>query len=243
LIESNIISQQNKWHSNSLQGCIYAAYIIRQDTSTSGSGVNCFRESLSTELIIKIKNEIDSSIEDETTTSLRIILPSITTKENLIEFVSLIKNHTNWLVSDSEIWNGNRLVKMRIPMKQKDENEKEIVAWVLGFGPFTFFPKTRQSPFFEIIVPVKTKYFFKDKHNRFSLTKQSENSIDRGTSSDDAHLADVYIAGITDDEKRDKQMWENSRKRKSMLLTEHGSVEFNDSNAKAKITFSIVVDE
>ena len=226
-----------------MQGCIYAAYIIKQDTNSSGCGIHCFREQLSTELIIKVKNEIDNSIESEATTFLRIILPSIQTKDNLIEFVSLIKNHTNWLVSDSEIWNGNRLVKIRIPMNKKDENKKEIVSWVLGFGPFVFFPKTRQSPFFEIIVPVKTKYFFKDKHNRFSLTKQSENSIDRGTSSDDAHLADVYINNITDDEKRDKQMWENSRKRKSMILTEHGSVEFNDSNAKAKITFSIVEDD
>ena len=131
-------------------------------------------------------------------------------------------------------------MKIRVSLQEKDETGQNIYSWALGFGNFSFFPKTRRSPYFEISLLVKSKYYLQRVFDKHSLTQHTPESIDRGTTPFDAHLADLYIKNVTDNNKRDKSFWNASRKQKKILLTNNNK--FDDTDAKAKITFSYPSD-
>ncbi len=232
-------SQQDNWHGKSKQGCIFAAFLISQDPEESNVRKLCYSENLNETLLIKMHDEVIKAIADTDVFAIRFLLPQLTTKEHLQEFIELAKSHTTWEIEDSEVYNDLRLVKCRVPFPgQVDDKQNQIVSWALGFGPFVFYPDTRQSPHFEFMLPVKSKQFLKDRFKKFSLTQHAKESHDRGGEPHEAHLADIYIPTVTDNVARDNQMWESSQNRKQELLTKGGNIPYDDHAAKAKITFS-----
>lgn len=249
-----IIQKQIEWHGRSSQGCIFAAYLFKKDPPESKVKRNCFDREINKDLIDEVFSLIKKSINDPDTYVLSIIFPRINTKKQLIDLISLFKEYTDWQIDDSDLWKDHKLVKVRVPLNQKDSNDKEIYSWMLGFAPLEFLPLTRQAPFFEIILPTKSKYFLKEKFGKYSFTQHFSDSQDRGGSTDEAHLADIYIKDVTDNTIRDKQMWDNTSNyvdevgnvnygRKYKVLTDSGRLDFDDTNAKAKITFSYPINE
>ncbi len=236
-----IIAEQSAWHAKTLQGCIFAAYLFQKLPKESNIHRISLNEPISKDLILKISELITEHINRIDSFLISIILPQIIKKEHLIEFIELSQQNTSWVIDNSELWGDLKLVKIRVPLNEKNEKGEMIFAWMLGFGKLDFFPKTRQSPYFEIIVPTKSKYFYKNNFNKYSLTQHTPGSKDRGVKDIEAHLADVYIKGITDDDYMDNSLWDSTSKRKYKILTESGTLPFNDTNAKAKITFSYPV--
>jgi len=80
------------------------------------------------------------------------------------------------------------------------END-EVLAWVMGFGPHESFAKTRQSPYTEIVIPVKPKP--DDTYHRHNNDKSS------------AHVADQHIDL---DEKVMDRLWDNTYKKTRKVL-------------------------
>ena len=237
MIIESVIAEQQKWHGLSMQGCIFAGHLFKNLPESSKIHSKCFLENISQELIENIELLITDLIKDENAFLVSIILPAVKTKADLLTLIDLCKKNTDWTIEDEEIWENKRLIKIRVSLGENDESGSEIFSWMLGFGNFSFFPPTRQSPYFEIMLPLKSKYFFKKTFNKFSLNQHFEESIDRGTATKDAHLADVFIEKVTDNLKRDELLWNQSKSRKKKLLTTENK-EYNDTNAKAKITFS-----
>jgi hypothetical protein len=172
---------------------------------------------------------------------LSFILPSITHLDDLLRFIEFSKSETDWKVLDNDVYDGKRIVRIRVPMDEVDTNGNKTHAWMLGFGPFNFFPLTRQSPYFQIMLITKSKSFFKETYNKYSLTQHLQNAKDRGGDVYDAHLADIYIKTVTDNAEMDANLWGNSSKRKWQLLRKGGQE--HDANAKAKVTFSYPVSD
>ncbi|MBS0647230.1 MAG: hypothetical protein JSR97_11680 [Verrucomicrobia bacterium] len=249
-----IISKQIEWHGHSAQGCIFAAFLYKKDPPEAKVKRICLNQDIDKDLVTKVFSFIKESIVNPDVYVVSIIMPQLISKDQLIGFISLCKESTDWVISDTDLWKEFRLVKIRVPLGEMDEEGKPIYSWMLGFAPLNFLPYTRQAPFFEIILPTKSKYFLKEKFKKYSLTKHFEDSIDRGGSADEAHLADIYIKDVTDNRKRDKNMWENTGNytdangivnygRKHKILTDSGRIDFDDTNAKAKITFSYPVND
>lgn len=109
---------------------------------------------------------------------------------------------------------------------------------MLGFGLFDFFPKTRQSPHFEIIVPTKSKSFFKERFSKYSHFQHFYDSWNRKGEINSAHLADIHIDKITDDVHKDNKFLKGTSNLKKTILEGVGG-DYNDIRAKAKISFSI----
>lgn len=232
----DILQQQITWHSKANQGCIFAAYLFKHSPSESKLNRFCFDEDLSNELILKIANITESNITDRENHMVSFILPRISSKEGLLEFLDLVRSNTNWTIQDSDRHNNDILVRLRVPFNEFDADSKQVYAWVLGFAPLDFLPITRRSPFFEIMLATKSKMFFKEEYNKFSLTQHVPGGINRNTQSDDAHLADLYMNDVTDNPRKDKLLWKQSTERKWYLLRKSGQE--TDINAKAKVTFS-----
>jgi len=232
------LERQANWHNRSLQGCLYAGYIFRNNPAEVGLERLCLIEPTNKKLIATLKDLIATKINDDNNCILSIVLPNIVSLSNLLSLLDLCKTYTDWLIEDDEVYQENKLVKIRVPLPSSIENEEQTFSWVLGFGPFEFLPQTRQSPYFEIMIPTKTKEYLKNKFNRMTPTKQSNDSKDRGGTIVEAHLADVFIKNITDNLTIDNILWTNSIKRKNQILSNFGKDSFDDSNAKAKITFS-----
>lgn len=236
--ESKILEQQAMWHNRSLQGCVYAGYIFSKNPSEVGLTRLCLLEATNKKLIDTINKLVAAKINDDNNCILSILLPNILSLPDFLSFLELCKTYSDWSIEDNEVYQNNRLVKIRVPLNSSIENEEQIFSWVLGFAPFEFLPHTRQSPYFEIMIPTKTKEYLKNKFQRITPTKQTSDTRDRGGTIIEAHLADVFIKGITDNPKMDNNLWANSIKRKNQILSNFGQKSFDDSNAKAKITFS-----
>lgn len=239
----DILKEQLAWHKKASQGCVFAATLAVEDRSED-SGI--FRlvigKEINSDLIKEIALLIGEKSKEESITLLSVIIPNINSLSNLQQFLALIKECTDWSVDDSEIYQGFHIVKVRIPLGQNDEDGSPIFAWALFFGNFKFFPPTRQSPYFEFVLSVKTRQFLKEKYDRMSLTQQNEDTMNRGGSSTDAHLADVFINDITNVGLRDKRMWKNTRLRKEEVLTYKGTIPYDDTRAKAKVTCSYPIE-
>jgi hypothetical protein len=238
-----IVEAQRQWHAKSNQGCLFAAYLYNKTPPESNFNRICLDRSLSKDLIGDVAGAIAEHISNENSFILSIILPKLTTVEHLREFIELAKTNTNWTIDDSELWQKHRLVKVRVPLNEINEKSEAVFGWLLGFGPFVFYPKTRQSPYFEILTPTKSKAFLKQKFNKHSLTQHTEKTVDRGGTSADAHLADVYIKDLTDHDTRDQKNWTATSARKRKVLTQSDTIPFDDTNAKAKISFSYPISE
>lgn len=232
-----IIQEQTQWHGKSLQGCLYAAYYISKSIENSGLERLCIKGDPSI-AISEILSVMSEKILDNNNSVCSFILPDLKSLQDLITLINIFKSVSNWVVDDSGIYKDKKLVKVRIPLNETDRDGNQIYSWLLGFAPLEFLPKTRQSPYFEILLVTKSKSFFQKKYQRFSSTKHNFDSIDRGGHAHEAHLADIHIENITENTFVDNNMWENTSKRKFKILTQSGTVDFDDTTAKAKITFS-----
>lgn len=228
--------QQIAWHSQANQGCIFATRLIKSNPPESKFKRFCFDELISSSLVEKITTITSEALKDHENFVLSFIIPSIKDKEGLIMFIDYLKNHSNWTIQDSDRFEGQKLIRIRVPFDEVDDTGRPIFAWVLGFAPLNFLPITRRSPFFEIMLVTKSKRYFKDKFNKYSMTQHHPDCMNRNTDTNDAHLADLYIKDFTDIPEKDKHLWKQSKAKKWYLLNKDG--QDNDTNAKAKVTFS-----
>ncbi len=234
-MDSNIIDEQSEWHGKGKQGCLFASYLSRNPENKAGIIRHVLHGTINDDFIGKINECIREAMLDDSSQMLSIILPSIRTDTDLFRFIGLIQKLSNWEV-ESEIEEGLILIKMKVHLLDEvDESSNQILSWVLGFGPFNQFAKTRQSPYTEIVLATKSKQVLKQLHQRHNLYQQFEASQERKGHPDGSHLADIFIKGITDDLEKDKRFWKGTSDHKKSILASA-----SDFNAKAKITFSLL---
>jgi hypothetical protein len=89
---------------------------------------------------------------------------------------------------------------------------------------------------------VKSKQFFKktyNKHSIYQYTPESQHRDPKRKSAHDSHLADIHLAGTTDDVGKDKNFWAGTKDLKRRLLNLHLDEKSDTPKTKAKVTFVI----
>ncbi|MCX6317286.1 MAG: hypothetical protein NTW29_08345 [Bacteroidetes bacterium] len=230
-------SEQLDWHKAGKQGCMFAQAMSVKFNPDSNFWVRILMEDeVGYELISKICDKVAIYSKLEENQAVSILIPSIKTQENLIDFLRLIKSHFpgTFFECDNSSIRNHTLISIRFPSSL----EPGISFWVIGLGNFDFFPKTRQSPVFEIAFATKSKDFLLKKYNRFSHFQPTENSKIRKGELDSSHLADIQIEGTTENTKKDNKLWNNTQELKKAVLRDL----YGDIRSKAKTSFTLPGD-
>lgn len=241
-----VLRVQSVWHKSAKQGCYYAVFMSRNPEQYDWKRI-CIKGIVSEELLNKINSEIVASMKDNNIQALSIILPDVLSNKDLTKFVEIAKKVTKWKILSKKIAHTNfTLIKINVNIGETTEIGTEVGAWILGFGKFDFFAKTRQSPYTEIAMTVKSKQYFKSKYNKHSVyqyTPKSQHRDKKMKSAHDAHLADIHLSGRTDDVKKDKKLWEGTQKHKRIILNLPLDIDAEDKSddprSKAKVAFVI----
>ncbi len=160
-----------------------------------------------------ITDRTTESIMSPKVEGLSLLLPSITESEQLGSLVRQLFSRAEWSGS-AKLNPSDRQERVYIQLKRKLDDE--TAAEVLGLGPFSFLPLTRQSPVTALEI----------------RTKPDGASGGKGPFSTRlSHLADILIPKIAD--KKFREFWIATSDQRLAVL---GG---DDSAAKAKVTFAI----
>lgn len=221
---------QLDWHKDGKQGCMFAKLLSNKWDPIFWK--RCVLQN-DDSLVSEIKKEVDLCSQNPGNQILSIIVPEILTVSDLVDFIKQLKrNYPNiYFDSDNSTVEEHTLVSIRLPAFP--EIDKSF--WVLAFGNFEFFPKTRQSPLFEIVLPTKSKEYLFSFYKRYSCFQPTIHSVNRGGNLSSSHLADIEIPNITSNYKKDNKLWEGTKNLKRAILDEL----YTDLRSKAKNSFTL----
>lgn len=162
---------------------------------------------------VVIDQAIERAISDEKTTTLSLIFKECKTVVQLQELITLLQRCQHMFLGQDIEFNGLRCLGFRVRVNG-------LESWASGFGPFDFFPKTRQAPHTELIFRVKPRPAYE------KVMKKSPPGV--------IHLADLDMQGIGKTEF--KKLWDSSIERTATLLGHPP-----DLQSAAKTTFVLPV--
>jgi len=203
--DKGIVDSQLCFYRDGLAGCIFAA-IAARDPIRYGWLHRVI--SLNVEAV---DAEIKSAVANPAITTLSLIFPKVDTLDTLIELIDMLKSSAVLFVEQDILFDGMRCIGFRAVIEDKH-------SWVSGFGPFTFFPRTRQTPYSEIAFRVKQK------PNYCKEMKKAPSHI--------LHLAHMDMRGLTD--AFFKRIWYKSIGHTAHLLGHKPNLK-----SAAKTTFTI----
>lgn len=95
-----------------------------------------------------IDNAVTSAIADVQITTLSLIFPSVTSQDDLVSLIETFRFCHTLTLGQDDTYAGFQCLGFRAKVGDK-------LSWITGFGAYSFFPKTRQTPFTEITMRVK----------------------------------------------------------------------------------------
>lgn len=205
--KQEVIDLQKQFYSDGLAGCKFAQYATQ---NSYPSGWNF--EVLEDIKIESIDDVIKKHINDVSTNQLSLIFPTTKNLEDLKILLSILKESSILFFEQESEYNNYICIRLRAKIKEK-------ISWVSGFGPFDFLPKTRRSPFTELVFRVKDKP---------SYIK----CIQPETPYDQLHVANLEVPYMTREEFTNA--WTGSFKKTKEILGHKP-----DELTAAKTTFSI----
>lgn len=189
-------SVQSHWHSIAANGCVFSAMCIRpQFNSRWRIEVVRLESSWFKSNKAKINKIIEESIRSEDCEMLSLLFPNIVSIEDLSTLIKEIRKLRLVKELDHLNYNDHKLISFRLSLGQ------EVLSWMMLFGPFDFFPNTRQSPVCELIFRVKPK----PPNQYHQLTKGDK----------EAHLADYNLPL---EQKRMDPLWSLTMERTRKIL-------------------------
>ena len=146
---------QRHWHSRGQNGCRFAQHIALNADSIGWECEAVFGSpedlnNLTT--LAMIEDHIQAAIAREDNQVLSLLFPQITAPDELAHFIKFMQQVPSiYKVRDETIGHVNALA-LRIRLA-----DGEVESWLMGFGPFSFFPRTRRAPMTEIVIRTKVK--------------------------------------------------------------------------------------
>ena len=130
----NDAERQRRWHGEGQNGCLFARLVARREgwTQAEANPAGPFP--------IPADSELHS-----------LLFPPVTTADELAKLVATLSRTPPFFLEHSEERDG------RVALAIRAEVAPGVLAWVMGFGPFSFLPKTRQAPCTEIVIRPKSK--------------------------------------------------------------------------------------
>lgn len=209
----NIIHRH--WHSEGRNGCIFALLAARradefgwQDYVITDSIDEIERSKLKQE----VRNQIQKAINNPNCEILSLLFSKVTSDNDLVRMIQQLILVENIILTEENISNDMVTLALRVPL-----DHGKVLSWLMAFGPYKFFPQTRQSPVTEIAIRVKEKPVIQFHR----LSKDAEA----------AHLADLPL-DYTDEVM--EKTWENTINKTRLILGGEP-----DSFSAAKTTFSL----
>ncbi|QUM82360.1 hypothetical protein HWV01_19785 [Moritella sp. 5] len=203
--EQDIKAEQLGFYQSGRSGCVFAA-IAANDLQKYEWNQEVF-ESVE-------PDEIDRAInfykDKKGISTLSLIFPNVKTVYDLCTLINTLGKCKN-IIIESNDHEGYNCFGIRVKYG-------EMLSWVTGFGPFCFFPATRQAPYTEISFRIKPK-----PHYDYELKEAP---------SDILHLAHMDVKNVG--AKSFKKMWDTSLKKTEKILGHKP-----DFISAAKTTFSI----
>jgi hypothetical protein len=210
---------QNHWFTLGQSGCVFAQYLIKYASAVGWKTVICpspSRQMGARQLASRLETLIADQVASPHCELLSLLFPKAATVpqfENLIKLLLRLK-----CVDLLPLETTSELVGLSLRINLTCD--RQCQSWVLGFGPFHFFPVTRQAPVTEIVIRTKPKV----------LPLKQDGCTDLSA----AHVADVPLEM---DARRFALLWNASiQSRRAMLGSESGSF------ARARFTFSVPRD-
>ncbi|MGB8955810.1 MAG: hypothetical protein WCC10_10590, partial [Tumebacillaceae bacterium] len=204
---------QRHWHTSGQNGCVFAQNLARKQKEYG------WETYVITETVDRIGQDVQARITDRIQEAiaspdcqvLSLLFPQITKEDDLTTLIHILKETPPiFLEKETEIGEFITLA-LRV-----DVTGDGILSWLMSFGPFSFYPKTRIAPVLELTIRTKPK-----PEKIFERLNQDRNT---------AHLADVPLVGMDDHVAH--SVWNATLKNTRDILGE----EPNDLSA-AKSTF------
>lgn len=189
---------QRHWHSEGQQGCVFARYIAikAEQVGWHSQVIPLTLNELNTPKALADLNErLDNARNSPESENISFLFPQIRHDEEFARFNEVLTN-LPVVSSQRSTYENMNIIKLRVKLK-----DEETESWLIGFGPFSFFPNTRRSPITELVM--RTKPRPKDVFYKLSSNKKS------------AHVADIPT-GLED--KVMDSMWQNTHVRRNRIL-------------------------
>ncbi|MDQ3098260.1 MAG: hypothetical protein M3Q44_00750 [bacterium] len=210
-----IVQVQRHWHSRGQNGCVFAQAIAANapDRGWVGAVVNQpVIKIAEPEQLQAIEAKIQAAIADPETQVQSLLFPQVTSEQDLVDLVRAVSQVPSVYIARQGHYDEFSTVALRIAI-----NEDQVLSWLMGFGPFEFFPNTRQAPVTEIAIRVKPK-----PDEIFHRLNQDREA---------AHLADTPIYM---EERVAEGLWQATYERTRNILGGEP-----DMFSAAKVTFSV----
>lgn len=169
----DLIKKQIEFFSKNKTGCGFAA------KAASNPKLYRWHHCISSSNIEDILYQIESAEKDPNISTLSILLPEVQTVEDLCEMISAWRTRKNTRIEYTP-FQGYLCIGLRVSIGNE-------IAWVSGFGPFDFLPKTRQAPCVQLSLRVKPRPGYENVME--VMKKYTGKSI---------HLADMDMRGMAD---------------------------------------------
>lgn len=203
------------WHGEGRNGCVFALLAARKAETVGWQDFVITKniDSLENDNTISLlTGKIEEAIANPNCEILSLLFSRIVTTEELVRLIcQLLRIELIHLTEEKEVDDLVTLA-IRIPI-----NEEGVLSWLMAFGPFDYFPQTRQSPITEIAIRVKPKP--KIQFHRLTPDREA------------AHLADLPLDYSN---KMMEKTWDNTLKRTRIILGREP-----DEISAAKTTFSL----
>lgn len=189
------------WHGEGRNGCIFALLAARKadevgwlDFPVTGSITEIEKGTFDNFIL----HEISAAIENPKCEVLSLLFSNIVSDEDLVRLIKHLIQIKSMILVNQQVIEDWILLALRIQLEKGD-----VLSWLMAFGPFIYFPQTRQSPITEIAIRTKPKP--EKQFHRLSKEK------------DAAHLADLPLEYS---EKIMEKTWENTERRTRLILGE-----------------------
>lgn len=200
-----IINKQLLFHKRGKAGCAFSSIASRKPQYYEWDHkVFQFFDSKS------IDEAITNYINSKNVSTLSLIFPEVKTIYELCSLIHTLEN-CKTITSVRSKYENFQCFGLRIKVKDK-------LSWVTGFGPYSFFPETRKTPYTEITFRVKEKPNYE-----WEMKESAEETL---------HLAHMDMKNI--EEQTFKKLWNYS-----LNNTEKQLGHKPDFISAAKTTFSI----
>jgi hypothetical protein len=203
-----VIARQTQFYRDNKAGCGFAAFAARNPGKFRWSQRICAPAALEVDEIIR------GSISDEAVATLSVIFPAVRTEDDLKALLLELRTSQILSLELNILTENRRCVGYRAKVEP-------FVSWVSGFGPFEFFPKTRQAPYVELAMRVKPRPPYE------TVMKEAPEGV--------IHLADMNMQGMPENDF--KRLWGGTMRRTAKLLGHEPDLE-----SAAKTTFVIPAD-
>ncbi len=219
LIESGTLSESVylDWLRRGQVGCVFAQLLgrsrNRSQVRTVAFNKPARSQAMADVLASDINEVVKVTVDESGVEAISLLLTAVLTDEDLVRLILSLSALPRWQIEQEWPWRGTlTLIGLRFSLSD------EILAEVLGVGPFQLLPPTRQCPVTSLEIRTKP-----------------ERAIRRGRllNKRASHLAQIPIPWMSSSEFRDRfTRWTPWLRRRILGGNK-------DSRAKARITFSV----